>query len=136
MVRTSSRLGSGRAGVRRSKRRQASGPCLDRGAGLVVLIANVADELLEQVLEGHDASESSGVIFHHREVAAAAKHLEQEVVTARGGTRFSHGAESNLIAAGVLQHVERVDHADHVVERIAINGYAAVTRLRDEERAL
>src|SRR4051812_40259314 len=107
-----------------------------RRSWLVVLIADVPDELLEQILERHDAGEAAGWIADDREVSPPAQHLEQRVVAAGTHRDVRHRAEPNAFALGILEYVEGVNHSDDVVERVAINRHATVARLGDSQRAL
>ena len=45
--------------------------------GFVVLVADVADELLEQILERDEADRPAGVIAHDRQMQPLAKHAEE-----------------------------------------------------------
>src|SRR5215211_9009762 len=96
-----------------------------RCARLVVLIANVADELLEQILEGHDAGQPTRCIAHDGEVSASAQHLEQEVIAVRGHARLGNGPQPN-VAIGLLEYIEGVDHSDDGVERFPVDRNPAV----------
>ncbi len=48
-----------------------------RRLGLVVLVANVADELLEQILERHEAQRVARFVANDGEVQPLAQHAEQ-----------------------------------------------------------
>src|SRR5699024_4722550 len=96
----------------------------------------VSNELLEQVLQRHDPDQLPGRVAHDGQVTAPAQHLEQEVVAPRGDRRVRDRAEPNVGAVGVLEDVERVDHPNDIVERLTVDRYSAVARLRDAEREL
>src|SRR5262245_54325810 len=101
-----------------------------------MLVADVAHELFEQVLERDDAPESTRTIAHDGQVTPTAQHLEEEVVAPRRHGCLGNRAQPNVLSVGVLEHVERVDHPDDVVEGVAIDGDAAVARLRNSQRTV
>jgi len=60
------------------------------GAWLIVLVADVAHELFEEILERDDPGQLPGAVTHDGEVSPPAQHLEQEVVAPSRDPRLGH----------------------------------------------
>ena len=105
--------------------------------GLVVLVLDLADDLLDQVLDGHQPVDAAELVDHHRHVDARLAHLHQQIedrhrrrarTAALRSSRRGEPASPSLGDRG--QHVLDVDEADHVVERLAIDRQARVAAAR------
>ena len=94
-----------------------------------MLVLDLADDLLDQVLDGQQPVAAAELVDHQRHVRARAAHVEQHVEH-RQRRRHEHDAAQYVAqveflgGAPVGQHVLDVDHADHVVERFAIDRVA------------
>ena len=86
--------------------------------GLVVLVADVADELLEQVLERHQAD---GVLLRRpaRSRGAGSRRSMRKSSSLHGvsSSAMATGRSAGGALAAHLEHVEGVDHPDDVVDR-------------------
>ena len=100
-----------------------------RRLGDVVLVLDLAHDLLDQILDGEQPVGAAELVDHQRHVGARAAHVEQHVEHRQGRRHEDHAAQyvaqvELLGGAPVGQHVLDVDHADHVVERFAIDRIA------------
>ncbi len=109
----------------------------DVGLGLVevVLVLDVADDLLQHVLDGQQPGHAA-VLVHHdgHVVAVAAEVLEQHVEPLRLGDehrRPQHLAHVELLSGEVAQQVLGEKNADDVVLALADDREARVTGLDD-----
>jgi len=107
----------------------------------VVLVPDVADELLDQVLEGDDARGAAVLVDHDRQVDALAAHL---------GKRGEHGLadrqeldrpdhlvdEGRLVGRGGAEQVPDVHEPDDVVVRALVDGQPRVGDARGDARGL
>src|SRR5687768_1541294 len=96
--------------VRKSARRASCTSALVARRGLVVLVADVPDELLEQVLERHETHGALLLVLHQRKVLTTPQHTEQQLAAGRRIGRERDGAKRWKSLASHLQHVERVHH--------------------------
>ena len=100
---------------------------LDLRVGLV-LVANVADDLLQKILDGDEAGDGSIFVDDDAHVLLFALHLAQELVTALGFRNECGGAQDGGDGAGAgllvgdLQKVVGEGEALDVVERAGVNG--------------
>ena len=98
----------------------AVGDLLDLGLLGVVLVRDLADELLEQVLERDEAADAPVLVGDERDVELLLLHLAEQVGDPLGlgdEVRFAHGVgERQVVLALVqrLQDVLGVDDADGV----------------------
>ena len=97
-------------------------------ARLVVLVANVAHELLEQILERDEADGCAALVPHEARCSRARSISEQQLVARRGVLRDRRRDAARRAPPLRLEHVEHVHHADHVVERALVDRHAAVAR--------
>ena len=92
-------------------------------SGLVVLVGDLADDLLERVFDRHDARNAAVFVEHHGDVVAAPLKLLQQIVD---GLRLGHeerlaqklrpAARGSLVRLGQFgEQVLRVQDADDVV---------------------
>ena len=95
----------------------------------VVLVLDFTHDLLDEILDGEEPVGAAELVDHQRHVRARAAHIEQHVEH-RQGRRDENDAAKNipqielLGGAPVGQHVLDVDHADHIIERLAIDRVA------------
>src|SRR6195256_3729445 len=109
---------------------RAVDPARDRrGLGDVGLDVTFAHDVLDQTPAGEKPDGPAGLVDRQRHVSARAAHVEQHVEH-RQGRRHEHYTAQYvaqvefLRGAPVGQHVLDVDHADHIVERLAIDRIA------------
>ena len=112
---------------------------LDRALLPVVLVLDVADDLLDQVLEGHEAAHRAVLVHHHGHVRAPLLQLLQQLADLLRLRHEVHGVEDladhdGLALLEEAQRVLDVDDADHVVDRVLVHREARVAAL-DDERA-
>ena len=90
--------------------------------GRVVLVADLPDDLLEQVLERDDAGRAAVLVDHHGQVRARVLQVAQQVVQ---GPALGHGDDAaderrspgrGALLGGQAEHVLHVDQAHDVVE--------------------
>ena len=108
----------------------------------VVLVADLADELLDEVLEGDDAVGAAVLVDDHGEVRALLAHGGD----ATGSTGLVPGSISTGRQASLTQPVRRrrrmaeqvahVQEAQHVVEALAGHRVAGVGQVADLRRGL
>lgn len=101
---------------RAGRHAQDSAPeVLDLGLGTVVLVRELADQLLERVLDRHQAGDTAVLVHDQRDVRGRGLHLAQQVV-GRLGLRHEHRRADEL--ADRLVAVGRVglDRAHDVLE--------------------
>src|SRR5262249_49355882 len=111
---------------------------LDRGFLRVVLVANLPDDDLENVLEGHDAAHATELVDDHRHVLTASAHLAEHA-----GNALYLGDEVDRTASEVLElgrgelavledakKVLHVKETDDVVDLLAVNRIARVPLAR------
>ena len=72
------------------------------------------------------------LVEHHREVAPLALHVEQQVAAGPAGRGHRHRPHGQRIARLQPEQIERVQHADDVVERLAEHRDAAVAALGED----
>ena len=104
------------------------------GLGVVVLVLDLADDLLDHVFDRHQPVDAAELVDHHRDMGARLAHLHQEIEDRQRRRHEQHLAqqrrELGLAPLGDRgQHVLDVDEADHVVERFAIDRHARVALL-------
>ncbi len=97
-----------------------------------MLVLDLAHDLLDQVLDGQKPVGAAELVDYQRHVGARAAHVEQHVEHRQGRRHEHHTAQyvaqiEFLRGAPVGQHILDVDHADHVVERLAIDGIARMS---------
>jgi hypothetical protein len=104
-----------------------------------MLVADVADDLLDEVFERDDAAHAPEFVDDHGEVLAADPHVPEH---ARGalGCRYEHRGLAHerleaepVVAPGgdVSDEVLDVQDADHVVDLLAVDGVPRVLLLDD-----
>src|SRR5215218_7638333 len=99
--------------ARKSVRRAScTGSALAARRGFVVLVAYVTHELLQQVLQRHEAEGALLLVLHEREMLAAPQHSEEQLAARRRLECRGHGPDGRPSLAAHLEHVERVHHAD------------------------
>src|SRR5580704_17149088 len=98
--------------------------------GFLVFIADFADDFFDQVLNGHQARDSAIFVDHDCHAHVVPAHLAQQVAA-----QLALGHKRDILAhegfdgpgarlrIGHLHHVLRVDHANDVVNGIAIDRY-------------
>ena len=107
---------------------------------LVVLILDVADQLLDQVLQRHDAGRAAVFVDHDGQVGAVPAHLRQGRHDGLAGRQHLHRPldvtdPSGPVAAGIEQ-VTGVHEADHVVVGVFEDGKPRVRRPRRDRDSL
>jgi|GEM_PF-5131298 len=100
---------------------------------VVVLVLYLADDLLDEILDRDDSVGAGKFVDHDREVRSLRPHVRQHV---ERPTRLGHVKRlaHQLSPVGrrlgapceVGEHVLDVDHADHLVERFAVDRNARV----------
>ncbi len=100
-----------------------------------MLVADVADDLLQQIFNRDQARDAAILVDDDAHVLLFALHLAQQFVAAFGLRHkhrrpldAGHGAGSRLFI-GNLQQVVRKGDAGDVVERAGVNRYARVVML-------
>ena len=102
------------------------------GFGLVMLVLDVADDLLDHVLDRHQALGAAELVDDDGEVDALGAHPREQLDHAhrfRHEQRLAHQRRDRAVARGIdvgHEHVLDVDHADHFIEALAIDRQAAV----------
>ena len=113
--------------------------CASPGCGLrlVVLVADVAHELLEQVLEGHEADHRAIGLAHQRQVQLRPQHAREQLVAVRlgEGERQATPAEGSVGGEG-LDEVEDVHHAHRRVQRALEDRARGCSRTARPARAI
>ena len=108
-----------------------------RGRRLVMLVLDLADDLLDEVLDGEQSVGATELVDDQRHVRALAPHVEQHVEHRQGG-RHEHDAAENVAQVELLrrapvgEHVLDVDHADDGIEFLAIDRQAAMAGLLEQ----
>ena len=115
---------------------------------MVVLVRDIADQLLNQVLQSNQTGGSAVLINHNRHVRGLALHIAKQVHGAlrlgfesgrahdlhqgwHGGTLGGLGVQ-NVSAHRILQ----VEHAQNLVARIANHRHAGVARTQEQAQRL
>ena len=101
----------------------------------VVLIVDLADDLLEDVLERHDPAGATELVGHHRHVEALGAHLAENARRAlrlddEEDGRAKEIGELRLLEVAIAEEGEEVLHveeADDVIERLPVHRVARVT---------
>ncbi len=86
-----------------------------------MLVADVAEELLEQVLECDHASGAAVLVYHDGQRGAVAQEVEEQVA---GGLGLGHGADGPQDVRERRRGVEQVvreHHADDAVDGLAVD---------------
>ena len=102
------------------------------GFGLVMLVLDLADDLLDHVLDRHQALGAAEFVDDDGEVDPLGAHAREQLDHAhRFGDeqRFAHQRVDRAVARRVDagdEHVLDVDHADHLIEALAIDRQPAV----------
>ena len=99
-----------------------------------MLVLDLADDLLDQILDRHQPVDAAELVDHHRDMGARLTHLHQQVEDRQGRRDEQHLAQQRrqlgLAAFGDRgQDILDVDEADHVVERFAIDRDARMALL-------
>src|SRR5829696_10266796 len=91
--------------ARKSARRAScTGSALAARRGLVVLVANVTHELLEQVFQRHEADGVLLLVLHECEMLAAPQHPKEQLAAWCRLECRSHGADRGPALAAHLEH--------------------------------
>ncbi len=106
----------------------------------VVLVADVADDLLQDVLEGDQPRRPTELVDHDGEVDPPRLHLAQERADLLGLGREEHRLANDvgdlgageLTVSDELEEILHVEHTDHLIDRLAVDRVAAVTFGVDE----
>ena len=90
----------------------------------VVLVLDIADDLLDQVFDGHQSVTPAELVDHHRHMNACHAHLQEQVAhphRRRHEQKPPHDVAEGerLVRAPEGQQIADMDHADDVVERFA-----------------
>ena len=116
---------------------------LDRLVREVELVFDLADDLLEQILERDDALHRTVLVDDDRHVLVRAAELgehRREVLGLRDDVRVAHDLlDDDVRDAAVDERGEEVAHVedpDDVVERLAVDGIARVRRVDDRGQRL
>ena len=94
----------------------------------VVFVADLADDLLDEVLERHDPRGAAVLVDDDGEVDFVALHLAQELVGFLRLRDEEHRAdelsdvEVPFAAREALEQILHVDHADDLIERALVDG--------------
>ena len=105
-----------------------------RADGDVVLVLDLADDLLDQILDGDEAVDAAELVDDEDEMLARQAHLQQQVEDAHGGCHEEDLAQIRLQIEGRVfdagtagprrQQILDVDEADDIVEGFAIDRQA------------
>ena len=116
---------------------------LDRGVGKVELVLDLADDLLEQVLEGDDPVHDAVLVDDDRHVLLLAPEVGEECGEVlrlgddEGGSRDrleAHRCDSEVVHR--REEIAHVQDADDLVERVPVHGVARVRRVDDGRERL
>ena len=121
---SSPRSSTGSRAVTRMRRRPAPRPAAARR---FVLVGDLADDLLEDVLDGDQAGGAAVLVDDDRDVDALGLHLAQQLVDRLGlrheaGVRITSstvGRRRSAASWAAADEVLEVDDADHVVDVLA-----------------
>jgi hypothetical protein len=101
-----------------------------------MLVLDLADDLLDEIFDRHQPLGSRILVQHDRQMGTGGAHLRQQIQHAH---RFGHVARladqpgdrvGGRAAAGEdAEHVLDMDHADHVIQALAIYRQPAVSGL-------
>ena len=100
----------------------------------VVLVLDLADDLLDQILDRHQTVDPAELVDHHRDMRARLAHLHEQVEDRQRRRDVQDLAQQPLqpgrpAVGDRRQHVLDVDEADHVVQRLAIDRHARMAVL-------
>ena len=100
----------------------------------IMLVLDLADDLLDQILDRHQPVDAAEFVDHHRDVGAGLPHLHEQIKDRHRRRNEQHLAQQTLQPGGATignrpEHVLDVHEADHVVERLAIDRHARVAVL-------
>src|SRR6516164_10365058 len=92
-----------------------------------MLVLDLADNLLDQIFDGHQPIDPTKLVDHHGDVGPRLAHLDEKVESWQGWCDEQHFAQDRcqlclLSIRDRRQHVFDVDETDHIVERFAIDG--------------
>ena len=113
----------------------------DGALPLVVLVADVAHDLLEDVLDRHDAHGPAVLVDDHGHRLAALLHLQQQIVGGLAGGHVEELPEGRADGLGgrggqLLQDIEGIDHTDDVDDIAPVDGESGEARLVDESSGI
>jgi hypothetical protein len=104
----------------------------------VVFVLDVADDLLQHVLDGDQAGDAAVLVDHDRHVVARGAELAQQDVEALGfgneDRRAQHVAQVELAPGEIAQQVLGEQDAEHVVLAFADRPESASARVRAPPR--
>ena len=118
------------------------------GALMVVLVRDVADQLLDEVLKGNQTGGSAVLINHNRHVRGLALHLTQQV---HGALRLrlktsrthqlNHGRQGGTRGSLTVQdegahRILQVEHAQNLIARITNHRHTRITRTQEQAQRL
>ena len=107
---------------------------------LVVLVGDVADDRFDQVLDRHQPVDAAVLVDHQRQMHARLAHLQQQIEHRHLRRHHQRPAQDRLQRerlrpADIGEHVLDVDHADDVIELLAVHRQARVALAADLLRA-
>ena len=115
---------------------QAAVGALDeaRAVGHIMLVLDLADDLLDHILDRDQPVDAAELVDHHRDMGARLAHLHEQVEDRHRRRDEQHLAQHRrrlrLAALGDrAEHILDMDEADHVIERLAIDRNARMTLL-------
>ena len=110
------------------------------GLVVVVLVLDVADDLFQHVLDGHQTGHAAVFVHHDGDVVARGAEFAQQHVEPLcfrdEHRRTQHVAQVHLLAGAQAQQVLGEEDADHVVAVVVDGGKAGVCGLDDEGQEL
>ncbi len=101
-------------------------------SGGVELVEDLPDQLLQQILQRHDAESAAKFVQYHGEVASLPLHVEQQVAAGAAGRCIGDRANWQRIAGFELEQIKGMEHPDDFVERSPVYRQPTVAALRED----
>jgi hypothetical protein len=98
----------------------------------IVLVFDLADDFLDDILDGHEAVDAAELVDHQGHVDTRQPHLQQQIERAHRRRNEQHLAQDGLeierpVPDEAGEHVLYVDHAHDIIERLAVDRQPRVT---------
>lgn len=100
------------------------------GGGFIMLVLDLADDFLDQILDGDEPVGAGKFIQHHRQMHSPRAHIGQHIQRAarlRHIKRLAHQhrpvGRRGLAGRKVGEDILDVDHPDHIIQPLTVNGH-------------